>query len=173
GSDGSVLQNIQLKGPTFAYLDYTVRLGSVADLDGDGHRDLLIPQALGGGGYRGRVFAWSTATWAPLWAVYGENPNDNFGASTLNVGDVDGDGVDDLAAGAPFYPQLGSYQGAVYVYSGAAQGLIWKVEGAGNSDFFGLRMGLAGDMDGDGRQDLLVTHFLSSGSGKSVDILSG
>jgi hypothetical protein len=53
-------------------------------------------------------------------AVYG-SPAGGFGTAIANAGDVDGDGVDDLLVGEPFYFQSASltYQGRVSLVSGA------------------------------------------------------
>ena len=80
-----------------------------------------------------------------------------FGASVAPVGDVDGDGYDDIAVGAP---NVGSGAGRVYVFKGSAGGTLstasFTINGAAGS-FFGYRVAYAGDVNGDGYDDLLAS----------------
>jgi hypothetical protein len=89
--------------------------------------------------------------------------NANFGYSVTNVGDVDGDGVTDLAVGAP-----GSYVGSVFILfltrNGTVKGspvLIREGHGGGPPQSYQGRFGSTvagvGDWDGDGVPDLAVT----------------
>ncbi len=82
----------------------------------------------------------------------------------ITDGDYDGDGVDDVAFAEPYASTSNSayYRGVVYVVSGAnAEGTVslddadgrWSGEAA--SDYFGFGIG-AGDVDGDGNDDLIV-----------------
>ena len=95
-------------------------------------------------------------------------PDDTFGTS-LATGDFDGDGVDDLAIGAP-EEDVGAVAdaGAVNViYGTAGVGLtdvgnqIWDQDVAGirdsaeQTDYFGNALA-SGDMDGDGADDLAI-----------------
>lgn len=72
----------------------------------------------------------------------------NFGAAVTVVGDVDRDGVEDLAVGVP-----GTDVGRVDVFSGRDGGLLLQAEGDFN---FGASLAAPGDVSGDGVPDLLV-----------------
>lgn len=89
--------------------------------------------------------------------------NANFGFSVANVGDLDGDGVTDIAVGAP-----GTYVGAVYIIFLHRNGTMKRDpvmirEGHGNGPpqtyqgRFGSTVATIGDFDGDGIPDLAAT----------------
>lgn len=81
-----------------------------------------------------------------------------FGEDVIGAGDVDGDGHDDLAVGAPGSQ---SGRGFTFVYSGNSTGLQtnnpWRAPGS-NSSQFGWDLG-SGDVNGDGLSDLLVGAY--------------
>ena len=99
--------------------------------------------------------------------VNGDEDGDRFG-SALAAGDFDGDGYDDLAIGVPFEDYIAvADAGAIYQLIGGVTGLdtgsgapfvVQETIAAGASepgDEFGSELS-AGDLDGDGVDDLLV-----------------
>jgi hypothetical protein len=82
-----------------------------------------------------------------------------FGQSVAGAGDVDGDGRADVIVGAVNeHPGNALRGGRAYVLSGATGALIHALDSphAQQSGRFGVSVASAGDVDGDGVQDVLV-----------------
>ena len=144
---------------------FGLRLVAVPDLDGDGFRDLIVgnPFYDGPNGVDcGRVLLVSGRSRSVLRTWDGETASDLFGNNVEDVLDIDGDGVDDIAIDAQGFPN-GSFQGKVYVYSGATGALIYSWTGENAGDRFWQVRGV-GDATGDGVNDLIVGayHYSSS-----------
>ena len=109
----------------------------------------------------------------------GENNYDHSGYSVSAAGDINGDGYADVVIGAYGYPS-GSYKGRSYVVFGGPgvgkTGILllsslngsngFKLDGENNGDWSGYSVSTAGDINGDGVDDLLIGALVSSGSAK-------
>lgn len=94
------------------------------------------------------------------------NDVDNFGSSITDIGDLDGDGIPDLAVGAASDSTNGLSKGAVYILflnsNGTVKSQTKIADNTGgfgtlsNGDQFGTSCAAPGDIDGDGVQDLIV-----------------
>jgi hypothetical protein len=89
----------------------------------------------------------------------GENDGDIFGSSIASVGDVNGDGYDDIVIGANFYPSE-SGQGRAYLFFGgpgidSVADLVLPPPPSGTG-WFGISVASAGDFNGDGHPDIIV-----------------
>jgi hypothetical protein len=138
-----------------------------ADVDGDGHDDILVGATEEGSGGGGEIYLahgpisgeLSLEDAAVL--IVGESSGGMAGAALAPAGDVDGDGVPDLLVGAPKADYRGTEAGAAYLLlgpidSGGLVGADRRFTGETIEDQAGSRVAAGGDVDGDGRDDLLV-----------------
>ncbi|MDP6935513.1 MAG: integrin alpha, partial [Myxococcota bacterium] len=92
----------------------------------------------------------------------GVTAGEQSGSAIAGAGDVDGDGLSDLIIGAPYRDTRGYWAGAAYLVSGPMDGSsalhLSDAQFYGWSDFdhLGAAVSSAGDVDGDGYDDLLI-----------------
>ena len=84
------------------------------------------------------------------------NVDNNFVVGEVaGVGDLDGDGHDDVAVGAPYDDTYGINAGLVRVFSGATGAVLFEAHGDAR-DAMGWSVDVAGLVDGDAVPDLVV-----------------
>lgn len=91
-----------------------------------------------------------------LYSYEGESIGDIFGWVGMNLGDLTGDGVNDYLITAPFYDSFTTFQGRVYVYSGA-DGSLLHVHTGNPNERLGFSAAAAGDVNADGVLDYIVS----------------
>ncbi len=138
-------------------------IGGGSDVNGDGYDDLLIQR--GGNAtipptvglhLGGPLGLDSEASWDfvdPSGAVWlGPSMNSSHAAV---LGDLDGDGFGDLVIGSPEWDATG---GTVQIFRGGPNGPAEAPEAvlSGDDAWFGFAMAASGDLDGDGKSDLVV-----------------
>lgn len=84
---------------------------------------------------------------------YGEQAGDTFGWIARNIGDVDGDGINDITTSSP---GAASAAGKIYVYSARSGELLWSATGKTAGGRLGHGIEAAGDVNGDGTPDVVA-----------------
>ncbi|MBI1821975.1 MAG: FG-GAP repeat protein, partial [Nitrospirae bacterium] len=120
------------------------------------------------------LFSGGAYAQAPIGSNISPAPPDGFGWVTRSIADLDGDGVRDIAVGAPqtgtIYPTA-TGAGAVYIYSGRTGSLIRTISNPNGTEqsIFGWYMVEAGDLGRDGKSDLLVSAPFSGTTSYGFD----
>lgn len=143
-------------------------VSSAGDVNGDGFADLLVgaPRASAGGragvGTASLFYGSSEGILrTPSRVLAGEASEDGFGWSLAEIGDANNDGFADVAVGACFSDpssRMNAGTGSVfYGTAGGAGSTPSRVLGGANpGDGFGCEVAGGGDLNGDGRADLIV-----------------
>ena len=142
---------------------FAAALSEVGDQNGDGRWELLSGSYMYsvGGAERGRLYLWFGGNSLALSAdwTYEGQPAEWLGFAVARIGDVNNDGTDDFAAGAPLANNAGAEAGRVYIFFGgtplpSSPDVI--LEGPTAGGHFGFSVSAAGDFNRDGRDDLIV-----------------
>ena len=147
-------------------------VASAGDVDGDGDEEILIgaPGFTHGHAGEGRAFVFSGTPDGPAavssWTGEADEIGAAFGTAVAGVGDINGDGYEDIAVGAPLFGAGDA--GRVWVFPGSASGIgaisPTMLNGAAGSHF-GAALSTAGDVNADGFADLIVGAPALSGVG--------
>jgi hypothetical protein len=147
------------------------------DVNGDGALDLAVAAPWNGTTQGGAVWVFTDLLNAAAASdgdvIYGQDGDE---LSRLAMGDIDGDGDDELFVGAPDSSQQVASGGVVYGWMDTPVGLASDADitlhaGVGG-DYFGV-VNLDGDVDGDGLADLLVGADEAAGADGAAYLFLG
>jgi hypothetical protein len=206
-SNGSVKSTVEINdsttnGPTLTTDDnYGTSVTNIGDLNNDGVNDIIVGTRGddAGGTNRGAVhisFLNSNGSVKSTVEINDNTTNgpvlsdgDQYGISVANIGDLDGDGIEDIAVGAYTDDAGGTDRGAVHISflnsNGSVKSTVEINDNTTNgpvlsdNSYYGVGVTGIGDLNNDGVEDIIVTacggsdvayiHFLNSnGSVKST-----
>lgn len=195
--------DLETKGFTFKGNDGSdqsgISVSSAGDVNGDGYDDLIIG-AYGTNFYKGTAYVIYGENNNPGsidlstiedkgFTIVGAQSYDYTGCSVSSAGDVNGDGYDDIIVGAygadPTTPVFLNNAGISYVIYGSANnpGNInlfsalgskgYAILGSAESATSGASVSSAGDMNGDGYDDIIIGEKNSYGQGGISYVIFG
>lgn len=165
GATGQLIRQLVSPNPEIDNL-YGTSVAAVPDVNGDGVGDVVVGAPMDSPGTSpsgcGRAYLYSGATGQLLFKLLPPNPelSGQFGFSVAGLQDINGDGLGDIAVGAP-EERTGvgmEDSGRVHIYSGATGQRIRTIvsQTPSSSGYFGYSLAVISDLNGDGKNDLVI-----------------
>lgn len=169
---------------------FGLSVAGAGDVNSDGYADIVVGSIwTSGQPAEGAAFVFhggpsgigngSPATAAAI--LQADQANSSFSGDVASAGDVNNDGFADIIVGAPSYDVGGSDSGAAFVFHGGPDGVEngtpanadTFLQGNFPNGFFGGVVGGAGDTNGDGYDDAVVTANTTLGEQRVHVYLGG
>jgi hypothetical protein len=164
GSRMNTIADITMNGETFN-TNFGYSVAGAGDVNGDGYDDFVIGAPLHSSG-KGRAYIYYGGPGLNSnmdVILSGEAANNLFGLSVSSAGDVNGDGFADVIVGAYGYA---STTGRAYIfYGGTPMNTVADItlDAPAPNTWFGISVCHAGDVNGDGFDDVIVGASATSG----------
>lgn len=168
GYDGIIIQKVSSSQPRAAFGN---SISTLEDLNSDSCSDVIVGAVeMGDLGY---AFVISGNDGSMIYQHAGPSLESNFGGAVDRAGDINADGFEDYLVGAILAEPNGLFNaGSTFVYSGKDGSLLYQKDGAFAGAWHGRAVSGAGDTNGDGYDDFLVSDFNAGNTG-SVHLYSG
>jgi hypothetical protein len=171
GPDGPVAMPKPLDGRDGALGFFANSVSWAGDVNADGFGDIIIgsqgARTTGGATNGGRAYVYRggpggiITTSDPAMLEGSDGDQAFFGQQVVGAGDVDGDGYSDVAVAAPAANVASNFEaGRVYVFRGSMSGIVTPhlsvTDGRFLAGHFGTALAHVGDVNRDGRSELLI-----------------
>ncbi len=183
--DYATTYSLDISASAFPTKDYagttSFKTMSYGDINGDGFSDVIVgtKHAPGGTG-GGRLYIFNSsangisdkdlASASPSAIISASETTDDLAASAKFAGDLNGDGYADIVVGAPRAHAGGVNKGMAYIFMGSAAGISdcnlaaacsasAAISGPTDGSNFGYSVSGAGDVNGDGFDDVIVGAY--------------
>jgi hypothetical protein len=167
GPNGTSFITLFSTGP-FSGFGYSV--AGAGDTDGDGVEDVVVGAPYAGGGL---AVVFNGQNGNVINSFNGAAANDRFGWCVSGAGDVDGNGLAEVAVGAPYDQTGGIACGSVRLCSVPTGAALFTVYGDSTYDLFGWSIAAAGHVNGDIPADFVVGAYGDVSFSGAAYVISG
>ncbi len=159
GSNMDTIPDFEFKGQYYAEI-FGSTLTGVGDINADGFDDFIVSSSYNWYDGMGRTYLFyggTTLISKPSIIFEGQYGGDNFGTAGIGIGDVNRDGFNDIMISAPAQG-IPNDSGRVMIYFGGTEmDSVPDIIISGTNNDFGKTLANAGDLNGDGTTDFLIS----------------